>query len=106
MTCLRLLERAATAANIALNGATPTAALSMTMTKTTNVVGIPTPDDSEEASPALAGGGRQPPAAQDVAAAHATVFLKGSGDVRQIFEQNGAVEDLVGVLMATARQQR
>jgi hypothetical protein len=64
-TCLRLLERAAVAANVARDGAALTAALSTTTTTATNVVGIPTPDESEEASVALVGGRRQPPATQD-----------------------------------------
>jgi hypothetical protein len=65
-SCLRLLERATAAANIACDGAALMAASSTTTSMTTttstttttttmNVVGIPTPDDSEEVFTTLAG---------------------------------------------------
>ena len=64
-TCLRLLEHAAATAAVTCDGASSTASLSTTTTMTASLVGILTPDDLEEASAALAVGGRGPPAAQD-----------------------------------------
>jgi len=58
-TCLRLLERAAAADDVARDGAS-------TLTSMTNAAGMAPTPDSEEASAALAGEGRRrPPVVED-----------------------------------------